>query len=724
MSLNIFENHNLEFEVSLIKLDRVYTPDDSAFGGTITDEVVNTINIAQSDILDLEITETSISMGAQGSITLSNKFNILEQLKISTNSPNDLYIAINIKDIELDGSDINETDRVITVIGLVNSTVAGSKNIIDNILIFKWEEAFVAAARKTNLNYFNTEFTSDGTLSEDQEGPLSIVSGQFIGNMITLADNFYEKVYKLKSADMQSITVKPTKGNSPNVQHKFQTTLGFSDSIYDALNQMLKETTVGVRGEVGRVPYFRFVNTLDSEGKVKRKLKFSAFITDEHIDLIHAVQSNVTKANFSNVYIEKFSIGPDADVSPLDPNITIYNKIERYNITRPDVGRLRVEVWGDYQRNRVSSSSTASEDHSSVNSKLKCFSEISLDYLKRDLAGLAVDVNIPLLNQNEIKVFDLSPNTLSTRQLAKDAFVQQENLIANTVIKSFLTINETISFTSKGSVIRQPNKFIWIERDAALEEEDYHKLWYVNSVTHKFKDGKYTTDIIATKLFGNTTKESITNAASRCATKLPLGGDDGIGRNGSEEGEDRVVKSDQGIDNRIFGNEKDTSKGRQKREDEKFLEMMDAAKAKGGNLIYLGNGSLGDSPADKPAKQLVPKSSRVEKDIEKAVKQNAENKPETQALPQAAKDLTRSEPELGGVYYVEGPNEEYLGILPTEPDNNTPAPLFSTGDDTEFKALSQKEFDLLMKTAEGNRARDNRKDEFNPNKVTLEPLDQ
>jgi hypothetical protein len=119
----------------LIKLDRVYTPDDSAFGGTITDEVVDTINIAQSDILDLEITETSIAMGAQGSITLSNKFNILEQLKISTNSPNDLYIAINIKDIELDGSDINETDRVITVIGLVNSTVAGSKNIIDNILL-------------------------------------------------------------------------------------------------------------------------------------------------------------------------------------------------------------------------------------------------------------------------------------------------------------------------------------------------------------------------------------------------------------------------------------------------------------------------------------------------------------------------------------------------------------------------------------------------------------
>ena len=74
-------------------------------------------------------------------------------------------------------------------------------------------------------------------------------------------------------------------------------------------------------------------------------------------------------------------------------------------------------------------------------------------------------------------------------------------------LRSFATINETISFTVKGSIIRQPNKFIWIERGA--DEEDYKKLWYVNSVTHRFGEGKYTTDIIATKLFGDTTAAAI-----------------------------------------------------------------------------------------------------------------------------------------------------------------------------------------------------------------------
>ena len=688
MSLNIFENHNLEFEVSLIKLDRVYTADGSAFGGTITDKVVDTINIEQSDILDLEITETSISMGAQGSITLSNKFNILEQLKISTNSPNDLYIAINIKDIELDGSDINETDKVITVIGLVNSTIAGSKNIIENILIFNWEEAFVAAARKTNLNYFANEFSNNPNSPVIDDAP-----GVISGTVIELADRFYHNIYKLRSDDMLSIIEFPRPGEFPNVSHKFETTIGFSDSIYDALNQMLKETTVGPGGKVGRVPYFRFVNTLDSEGKVKRKLKFSAFITDEHIKLIKAVFEGVKKGDFNNVYIEKFSIGPDVDVSPLDPNITIYNKIEKYNITRPDVGKLRGKVWGDYQRNK-----TSSMDPAAVNSKLKLFSEIALDYLERDLGGLAVNVNIPLLDPNEIKVFDLSPNTLSTRRLADNAFIQQENLIANTVIKSFLTINETISFTSKGSVIRQPNKFIWIERDAALGEEAYHKLWYVNSVTHKFKDGKYTTDIIATKLFGDTTIAEI-KAASKMRkgpvyTVIPG---------------DRVLKPDV-LKGRIHGN--NPLEDERRRKNKVFLEQLEAAegstdlldkvvprsKGEGGELDDATKRYLG-IPIDTDSEEQTPSKSLTEREMIKAFIEHNE------ANPQYIDELANNNSK-------------------DDSDKNILIDSFLPGDVTGFKKLSQEEIDFLVKTAEEKQvARDNRRavapSGFNPDNVTF-----
>lgn len=514
MSLNIFENHNLDFEVTLIKLDRVYVEDGSAFGGTVQDKVVEEIEISQSAILNLEINETSIGMGARGSITISNKFNIFEKIEITTNSPNDLYVAINIKDVELDSSDIKDTDKVITVIGLVNSTVAGSKDLIDNILIFNWEEAFVAASRKTNLNYFATE-------SEIPHTEL---------NALTLSELFNHHIYKLRSESAELI-VDYENSSPPNVLHDIHTTMGDTDSVYDAIRSMLRESTVGTQvlrqrdgvapevppQAVGRVPYFRFVNTLDEDGKVKRKLKFDAFITDDHIKLITAVLADKTSGDFSDVYIEKFSTGPNADISPLDPNTSIYNKIEDYNITRANVGKLRKTVWGDYQM----SNSKPTADPGEINMSIKTFGEIELDYLARDLAGLDVNVNLPLLNPNEIQVFPVAPNTLSTDADATRSSLQQENLIANTVIKSFLTINETISFTSKGSVIRQPNKFIWIERDVYIGEEDYHKLWYVNSVTHKFKDGKYTTDIIATKLFGDTTIRAVEAASAERRSSDP-----------------------------------------------------------------------------------------------------------------------------------------------------------------------------------------------------------
>jgi len=74
-------------------------------------------------------------------------------------------------------------------------------------------------------------------------------------------------------------------------------------------------------------------------------------------------------------------------------------------------------------------------------------------------------------------------------------------------MKSFLTLNESITFTVKGAVYREPNKFIWIER--GVDEEDYKKLWYVNSVTHKFQNGQFRNQIIATKIFGDTSLKAL-----------------------------------------------------------------------------------------------------------------------------------------------------------------------------------------------------------------------
>ena len=489
MSLNVFENTNLNFDVSLIKLDR------QQVGDGITDVVDNIIPIDTAAILKLDINESSLAMGAKGSVTISNKFNILERLDITTNSPNDLYIAINITDTELGSVDIDDVDKVVTVVGLINSTASGSINVIDNILIFNWEEAFVAATRKTQLELF----TGKG----HTVGKATVLPNM---DVMQLANLFNNEIFKLKTDDI--ITVDAA---LPNVLHDLKTTPGDDVSVYDAIQNMLKESTVGVggRGEIGKVPYFRFVNSLGDDGTVKRKLKFDAFLTDRHIDLINAVKDGVSTGDFSDVYTEKFSIGPLVENAANDPNINLYNKIETYDITRADIGRLREEIWGDYHIQHLPGGDGTDVMDSPwfISSGPKSFPEIESEFIERDLNGADVDVNLPLLAPEEVKEFLVEINTLSDPERADMARRQQENKIANTVIKSFLTINETITFTVKGSIIRKPNMFIWIDRD--VDEADYKKLWYVNHVAHKFGEGKYTTDIIATKIFGETTAAAI-----------------------------------------------------------------------------------------------------------------------------------------------------------------------------------------------------------------------
>ena len=47
--------------------------------------------------------------------------------------------------------------------------------------------------------------------------------------------------------------------------------------------------------------------------------------------------------------------------------------------------------------------------------------------------------------------------------------------------------------------------------ERANNEDNYKKLWYVNSVKHIFTSGQYRTEIIATKIFGDTSRADITS---------------------------------------------------------------------------------------------------------------------------------------------------------------------------------------------------------------------
>ena len=286
MSLTVFENHNLDFRVSLIKMQR------KLVGERVKDVIENVVELNAGSVLDLEFTESSLTMGVKGSISIDSTFNVLERLDISTNSPDDMYVAFEIVDTELKEVELPEETKVLTAICLVKGTASTSQGPINNAITFAFEEAFVASSRLTQVQYF------------DGKG-VDIGLGDILNNTdaLQLASDWNNKVYKLKSEE--NITAPSAQ---PNTKHNIKIQEKHNVGVYDALVKMVKESGVG--SGVGKTPYMRFVNAIGAEGDVKRLLKYDAFLTDKHVEFATAVKNGEVTGDYSDVYTEKFFLGP------------------------------------------------------------------------------------------------------------------------------------------------------------------------------------------------------------------------------------------------------------------------------------------------------------------------------------------------------------------------------------------------------------------------------
>jgi hypothetical protein len=479
MSDSVFENHNLDFKVSLIKMKRIVE------GENIKEVVADTVDLNSGSVLDLEFSESSLTMGIKGAIAISNDNKILERFNISSNSPQDLYLAFDIKDLELNGTDFPEERKSLTAICLVLGTMDRTAGPVKGAIIFQFEEAFVAATRLTQSQYFDGKGADIGL-------------GDILDNTnaLELASDYNNKIYKLKSEE--NITAPSAE---PNTRHNIKIQDKHDVAVYDALVKMVNES--GVNGVPGKTPYMRFVNAISADGSVKRLLKYDAFLTDKHIEFANQVKKGGTGGEYSDVYTEKFFLGQTSDASGSDPNGSMNNKIEDYNIARADISSLRQKVWGDYNINNAA----AEVDPGRINVTHKAFTDLQIDFVERELGGEDLECNLPLIPGAELRDFHLDVNTLATEEAAFNAVDQVNQKVSNKVMKSFLTLNESITLDVKGAVYREPNKFIWV--DQGKDEEDYKKLWYVNSVTHKFKDGKFRNKIVATKIFGDTSLKAL-----------------------------------------------------------------------------------------------------------------------------------------------------------------------------------------------------------------------
>ena len=506
MSFNILGDHGLNINIQILKKVREFV--NGNFEGKLTQAIDIPINAVSS----LKLEDNLINTGMKGIIEINNDASILDQLGIATKSSDDLYISISIKDPDLESAGLNKHQAKIEFLGMIEQTVTGSANFQDNVVIFKFEEAFVAEMRHTSWDSFfksQTAMLGAGAASALKTSPVKVtdlVKAYYKANWLSLNPEI-ENTSIVFDSEYEPINALPIIVNT-KVERPMD------ESFYDVFARTLRRSnsSKGLAGLVfdfatfngvkQLIPSFRFNN--DEESGI-RKMTFKPYFTDRHRAFIREVkevgiQGSGDAANdYSDVYLEKFTCGPLAQFKgSIDPNTNWHNSIEGESITRPDIGKLRKELWCNFIQINAKKSALGNEDFdiTANTAAVHLYANAAVSFIKDELGLEDEGINLPLLDaKSQTKQYFFTPGDQPN---SDEAII---NELYNKIKKSFVTVNEQISFKSKGAIYRTPGKFIWVERSE--EESLLQKLWYVNSVEHIFINGSYNTEIIANRVFGD-----------------------------------------------------------------------------------------------------------------------------------------------------------------------------------------------------------------------------
>ena len=504
MSFNILGDHGLNINIQILKKVREFV--NGNFEGKLTQAIDIPINAVSS----LKLEDNLINTGMKGIIEINNDASILDQLGIATKSSDDLYISISIKDPDLESAGLNKHQAKIEFLGMIEQTVTGSANFQDNVVIFKFEEAFVAEMRHTSWDSFfksQTAMLGAGAASALKTSPVKVtdlVKAYYKANWLSLNPEIentsivFDSEYEPINALPIIVNTKVERPMDESFYDVFARTLRRSNS-----NQGFGEFLSSGGSEVKQlIPSFRFNN---DEVSGIRKMTFKPYFTDRHRAFIREVkevgiQGRGDAANdYSDVYLEKFTCGPLAQFKgAIDPNTNWHNSIEGESITRPDIGKLRKELWCNFIQINAKKSALGNEDFdiTANTAAVHLYANAAVSFIKDELGLEDEGINLPLLDaKSQTKQYFFTPGDQPN---SDEAII---NELYNKIKKSFVTVNEQISFKSKGAIYRTPGKFIWVERSE--EESLLQKLWYVNSVEHIFINGSYNTEIIANRVFGD-----------------------------------------------------------------------------------------------------------------------------------------------------------------------------------------------------------------------------
>lgn len=426
----------------------------------------------------LEIEDNLVDMGLTGVITVKNPFQILDRLRTLRTTEDTLYLDINIEDKNSQLKSI--VDKKVSFMSLLENSASITKDIIDDKIVFKFEEAQTSMLKKTSMRKVYDRVKIQ---REDKLGTLLAAIINAWTNEVTSGS-----APSLIDAD----NFRSSEGGVGDIT-SFWDDIG--DSVYSVLSRLAE--SVHISGELASLLKIQSVEGVTNKQEIERKFTFKEIFTDQHREFLKTI-GTTGASNSSDVYLEEFVISPEEDNTAGVNSSGIFNTVEKYDLIKADVSVARDKFWGDHQLNK------SGVDITNTNIELLPLPEIVNSFERNDFGGIPeFNSTIPVLSKIERKIIraDRKVNTSAGADILRDHAY-------NRIKKSFLFLSDVIVFNVKGQIFRKPGSFITINGGDVIGAGSPKNIWLVISVKHLFKELNYENEVIAVRLFGNSDKYS------------------------------------------------------------------------------------------------------------------------------------------------------------------------------------------------------------------------
>ena len=428
----------------------------------------------------LEIEDNLINPGITGNVAIKNSYNIMDRLETFSSTEKNLFLDINIED--KDSKTKHAADSKISLLTILENSSVITKNITDNIIVFKFEEAQTSMLKKTSMRKLWK------TGSKPDKSPSNTLIGH-VGDILEMWGKTLPGEDNSSSLTDSSFT---GEGSTVNLQSYWW---DIEDSVFDVITRLVNNIQIE-----SSLPLFKIQslsednNTLSEGNNTTRKFTLNKMFTDKHHEFLKGVSDGgASTGDFSEVYLEEFVLAPQEDKTGGRHSSGMFNTVEGYDLVKADVETARSKYWCDYLLNN------SALDLTTTDISTTDFTDIVSSFEENDLGDInSFNCAIPVFQDPEKKILKADRVDESV-----DGVSLLEDQVFNKVKNSFLFLNDIIVFSVRGQVFRKPGTFVTINGGEVTGRTAPDNIWFVVSVKHIFRELDYENEVVAVKLFGN-----------------------------------------------------------------------------------------------------------------------------------------------------------------------------------------------------------------------------